>query len=249
MLEVFRNLRNLKVSNLGNVMYNNELVEQKQGEYYKYIYVNGEQLRVHVLVAEAFPDICGIKKEGYHVHHINEDQLDNRAENLICLSPSEHKSLHQEQDGVSVPIVVYDKEGNKVGEYPSCTYAAAALGCDYRHVSDIVHHRGRRFTHKGYYFFKKDEEPEDIKVAMGWIDNTKYNTIKRPKAPKVEKKAKQNARIIMTDMNGFQVQTFENINSAVDFFGKTRQAVKKSIETATKIRYNGVWYKLTEKNI
>ncbi len=32
--------------------------------------------------------------ENYQIHHLNEDKLDNRVENLICLSRSEHRTLH-----------------------------------------------------------------------------------------------------------------------------------------------------------
>ena len=41
---------------------------------------------VHRLVAQAFPDICGVLKEGYTVDHINGVRDDNRAENLRCIS-------------------------------------------------------------------------------------------------------------------------------------------------------------------
>ena len=29
-----------------------------------------------------------------HIHHINGDKTDNRLENLVVLSPSEHQRLH-----------------------------------------------------------------------------------------------------------------------------------------------------------
>lgn len=238
-----------EVSNLGNVRKDGEDYTPCLNTPYFVALVDCKPVRVHNMVGEAFPEICGVKEPGKHLHHLNENQKDNRAVNLRYMSASEHKRLHQQEDGVAVPVIAYNKNGEKVGEYASAHEAARELGCDYRHVSDIVHHRDRRFTHKGYYFFTKDEEPEDIRVAMDWIGNTKYNTAKRPKAPKVEKKAKPNTKIVMSDMNGFQVRTFGSIHSAVDFFGKTYQAVKKSIRTGTKIRYNGVWYKLAEKNI
>lgn len=41
---------------------------------------------VHRLVAMAFPDICGVLKEGYQVDHINGVRDDNRVENLRCIS-------------------------------------------------------------------------------------------------------------------------------------------------------------------
>ena len=32
--------------------------------------------------------------EGYQIHHINEDKLDNSLENIVCLSCSEHRKVH-----------------------------------------------------------------------------------------------------------------------------------------------------------
>lgn len=49
---------------------------------------------LHILVAKTFPEICGEWYEGCHVHHRNFDRLDNRAENLIIITPSEHSKLH-----------------------------------------------------------------------------------------------------------------------------------------------------------
>ena len=50
----------------------------------------------HILVAQAFPEICGEWFEGCHVHHKNFDKTDNRPENLIVLSSQEHTKLHYE---------------------------------------------------------------------------------------------------------------------------------------------------------
>lgn len=50
----------------------------------------------HILVAQAFPEICGPWFEGCHVHHRNFDRLDNRPENLVVLPASEHTKLHYE---------------------------------------------------------------------------------------------------------------------------------------------------------
>lgn len=50
----------------------------------------------HILVAQAFPEICGEWFEGCHVHHRNFDRLDNRPENLVVLPASEHTKLHYE---------------------------------------------------------------------------------------------------------------------------------------------------------
>jgi hypothetical protein len=45
--------------------------------------------------------LCRRLSEGEHVHHINEDTLDNRLENLQVLSASEHHSHHSTLSGWS----------------------------------------------------------------------------------------------------------------------------------------------------
>lgn len=32
---------------------------------------------------------------GYHIHHVNGIRSDDRLENLMCLSPSEHSAIHR----------------------------------------------------------------------------------------------------------------------------------------------------------
>ena len=52
------------------------------------------QMRYHILVAKAFPEICGEWFEGCEVHHKDFNKLNNVPENLIILSKGEHSKLH-----------------------------------------------------------------------------------------------------------------------------------------------------------
>lgn len=63
---------------------------------YRYVSVGKyvQQQEYHILVAKAFPEICGEWFDGAQVHHKNHDTLDNRPENLEVISPSEHSKLH-----------------------------------------------------------------------------------------------------------------------------------------------------------
>lgn len=42
--------------------------------------------------------------EGWEIHHINENPLDNRFENLCCLHPIDHKKRHQAQEQENAPF-------------------------------------------------------------------------------------------------------------------------------------------------
>lgn len=88
----------------------------------KYIKLNQNNYYISVLVAYAFPEICGEWFEGCVVHHIDGDKTNNNATNLMVLSKEEHRKLH---DGI---IKQYDMDDNLVGEYQNSFEAAKAIG-------------------------------------------------------------------------------------------------------------------------
>lgn len=59
---------------------------------YKYIRIDGKNVGEHILVAEK--KIGRRLTEGEVVHHINGNKLDNRPENLIVMTKSQHAKLH-----------------------------------------------------------------------------------------------------------------------------------------------------------
>ncbi|MBO7695595.1 MAG: HNH endonuclease [Paludibacteraceae bacterium] len=180
MSEVFKKYdEHFEVSNMGNVKKDGEMVSQFKDEHYYTVSLYGKPKRVHEMVAECFPEICGEKKKYYHVHHKNRNQLDNRAENLICLSPRDHKRIHQLEDGVSVAVKAYDKNGVFVGRWDSKMQAAEATGIDYRHITEIINKKGRRFTAGTLYWFKEETPEEEVVSFIKDSMAEKYKTLRK----------------------------------------------------------------------
>lgn len=177
----------IEVSNLGNVKIKGEIIKPCSCYNYDIVTDKGKTLRIHNMVGELFQDICGKKIKWGHLHHINHNQKDNRAENLVWLSRSEHKRLHQAEDGVSVGVKAYNKEGKKIGEWDSKLQASKETGISYCHITDIILEKEGRFTAGGYYWFKKDEPEEKIFQKILNIQNTKYQSLKGKKGKKVKK--------------------------------------------------------------
>lgn len=108
----------------------------------------------HILVAKTFPEICGEWFKGCHVHHKDCNRLNNRPENLICLTPEEHQHIHtqmgqhkgdknfwygkhlsekhkqREARAKRKPIIQMDLEGNEIMGWFSCTDCARETGMD-----------------------------------------------------------------------------------------------------------------------
>lgn len=180
MAEIFRKYdEQFEVSNMGNVKKNGELVIQFKDNYYYNVAINGKPVRVHNMVGKCFPEICGEFHKYYHYHHKNRNQLDNRAENIICLSPSEHRRIHQFEDGVSVPVKAYDKNGVLVGRWDSKMQAAEATGVQYRHISNIISKRERRFTAGKLYWFTEETPEEEVRSFIENSRAEKYKTLRK----------------------------------------------------------------------
>ena len=168
-----------EVSNMGNVRKNGVQVTPSMGEYYLYVMKNSKQIRVHEMVGKCFPEVCGEWKKGYNFHHLNRNQTDNRAENIVCLSPSEHQRLHRHEDGVSVGVRAYNKEGKFVGQWESKCQAAAATGIDYRHITGAVYRKWGRYTAGGYYWFLDTVTDDEAHRQIVEIKRLKYKTLRK----------------------------------------------------------------------
>lgn len=127
----------------------------------------------YVLVAKAFPEICGVWFEGCHVHHLNHDpnskEWDDSASNLKVMTKEEHGQLHGKESGergkelFSKRVAQYTMSGNLVAVYPSSIEAAKAMDIAKSAIRNVT--SGARASSCGYQWktFENDEEiPEFI---------------------------------------------------------------------------------------
>lgn len=119
--------------------------------------------RLHILVAKTFIDNPENKPE---VHHIDENKLNNRIDNLMWVTHEEHKLLHKEtgtrnkklsnklrnHPNMSKPVEQYTKDGKFVAEYPSGEEAARKTGFSRGNISNCCSGRNGCRTVKGYIF-------------------------------------------------------------------------------------------------
>lgn len=83
---------------MGRVKYDDKIVPQDDAEKTGYLKLNVDKknvdhsVPVYKLVAKAF---LGKKEgDGYEVHHIDNNGYDNRPENLILLTRTQHNAVH-----------------------------------------------------------------------------------------------------------------------------------------------------------
>lgn len=90
------------ISNMGRVKYNDAIVQQDDAEKTCYLKLDADKklnvnhsVNVYTLVAKAF---LGKKEgDGYDVHHIDNNGYDNRPENLILLTRTQHNAVHRDE--------------------------------------------------------------------------------------------------------------------------------------------------------
>ena len=62
------------------------------------IHIFGKTIQEHIVIAKAFPEICGEWFEGCHIHHKDFNELNNSAYNLQVMTAEEHRKLHKESE-------------------------------------------------------------------------------------------------------------------------------------------------------
>lgn len=114
---------------------------------------NLKYVLVHILVADAFPEICGDRFPGSEVNHKNEIKEDNRACNLeICdhqynCEYSAYKRVKEKKQKAKRKVAQYDMNGNLIKIWEKGTEAAKIYGGT---IYDCLRKKTKKS--KGYYW-------------------------------------------------------------------------------------------------
>lgn len=164
--EIFREIDGFpdyEISNLGRVCsfkgkYPKILKPWKnQGYLTVGICTGGKQVKktVHRLVAEAFVPNLKNKPE---VNHIDEDKMNNVADNLEWVTPVENCNHGTRNKRVAEArgkaVVQYTTDGVFMAEYPSTHESERITGISQSHISEVC--RGKRKTAGGYIWLYEE---------------------------------------------------------------------------------------------
>lgn len=112
--------------------------------YYK-VQIKGKQVDIHLLVARAYPEICGEWYKGCQVNHLDEDKTNNNAHNLQITSAKRNclwgtRSERKTKAGSGIPrrVYQYDENGELIGWYDSQALAARFLGINQADISRCI---------------------------------------------------------------------------------------------------------------
>lgn len=183
-----RNFSNYQVSNYGrvrNIKTGNMLHEIKNSHYRRVCLHNeftdyhGKLVSIHRLVANAFIENKYPSRLQY-VNHIDEDKLNNRADNLEwCTAKYNYNwsksaaikgaELSAVQRGKTKPIVVYNLYNQNAFLYTSTRSAERDLGLKSSNMAPVIQGRGNSLTMcDGTYtlFYKEEWSLNSLKTRL-----------------------------------------------------------------------------------
>lgn len=111
--------------------------------YYK-ANIGGKQVDIQLIVARAFPEICGEWYKGCQINHLDEDKANNSASNLRIVSPSQNclwgtRSERKTESGSGLKRKVYQYDGEElVGIWESQSLASRFLGINQTNISRCI---------------------------------------------------------------------------------------------------------------
>lgn len=193
------------------------------------INVNGKGIFAHRIVAQAFPEICGEWFDGCEVHHKNQDCTDNRAENLLVLTPEAHQELHKyrlvdySKENLRIPTHQFNLDGTWVASYSSSIEAAEKTGICKSAIRNCL--CGINETSGGYIWVSGDC-PKSVKAIR----------------PGTERSAEKNSRAIVAfDINDMFVAEYSGQADAKKKLGITSGAIGNCLRGKSKTAAGYKW--------
>lgn len=133
---------------------NGEVINEKTGNvlkpvknscgYYK-VQKDGKQVDVQLLVAKAFPEICGEWYKGCQINHLDEDKSNNSAYNLCVVSPSQNclwgtrsERKTKAGSGIKKEVYQYSTTGEFIKVWDSQSTASKELGINQTNISRCI---------------------------------------------------------------------------------------------------------------
>lgn len=149
-----------------------------------HLYKNGVVKRYFfsIIVAKAFPEICGEWFEGAEVHHKDRNPNNNVPSNLLVVSPQEHRQIHEGDfknrmtgehnpfygkqhpknimdkiaDKHKKPVIQYTEDGEYIKTWKSATDAGKVLGITKNNIGNVLKKRNHtcRAKDNNKYIFR-----------------------------------------------------------------------------------------------
>ena len=180
--------------------------------------------------------------EGCHVHHLNRDTQDDRAENLRVMSAEEHLNEHLDEsvavlrEANSKRTAQYTLSGNLIAVYPSSIEAAKAMNIAKSAIRNVTN--GASNTACGYNW-KSFEDGEEIPEFMPPVKSVSERLSEAASKP-----------ILQYDKKGNLVREWKSAREATEALGlKSHSTICNCLKGRTSTAGGFVWkYKYKDKD-
>lgn len=136
-LKLILGVKELKIEGIVFKLENGRIIDNSLGlkfhttkaNRYSYFSYKGKKYFEHIIVAKAYPEICGEWFEGCEVHHKDFNKLNNCANNLEIVSKDEHLEIHKS----NIPFRIGMIKDNVLRKFHSTTdiYKETGIGSYY----------------------------------------------------------------------------------------------------------------------